>query len=99
MRSFEFSVYILSSRWRTTLYTGVTNDLERRYREHCSGDVPGFTKRYNVKTLVYAESFTDIREAIAREKEIKGWRRQKKIALIESSNPEWRDLGKEWFDG
>ena len=79
-----------------TLYTGVTNDLERRVYEHKSGLVPGFTSRYNITVLVYYESFSDINEAIAREKQIKGWLRARKVALVESMNPEWRDLAREW---
>ena len=86
-----YYVYIMTNVSRT-LYTGVTNDLERRVHEHKQHLVPGFTSRYNITMLVHYEAFTDIRDAIAREKEIKGWRREKKIALIESLNPEWHDL-------
>lgn len=84
-------VYILASRSRN-LYTGVTNDLHRRLMEHRSGLVPGFTTRYRVFRLVHFEQFGDIRDAIAREKEIKGWRREKKIWLIERQNPTWQDF-------
>jgi putative endonuclease len=84
-------VYTLASRSRT-LYTGVTNDLERRMIEHRSGVVPGFTSRFKVFRLVHFEVFADIVAAFAREKEIKGWRREKKIRLIESKNPTWVDL-------
>jgi putative endonuclease len=87
----QYYVYIMTNVSRT-LYTGVTNDLERRIHEHKQHLVAGFTDRYNVTTLVHYETFTDIRDALAREKEIKGWRREKKIALIEPANPEWRDL-------
>jgi len=79
-----------------TLYAGVTNDLERRVYEHKSGLVPGFTSRYSITVLVYYESFSDINEAIAREKQIKGRLRARKVALVESMNPEWRDLAREW---
>ncbi|MBZ5702538.1 MAG: GIY-YIG nuclease family protein [Acidobacteriia bacterium] len=86
-----FSVYILASRSRS-LYTGVTNDLERRMTEHRQGVIPGFTTRYRVFRLVHVELFGHINDAIAREKEIKGWRREKKIHLIEQHNPTWEDL-------
>lgn len=92
----QYHVYIMASLSRT-LYTGVSNDLRRRVHEHRTGLVPGFTSRYNVIRLVYAEAFTDVREAIAREKQIKGWVRSKKIALVESVNPEWEDLSEAWF--
>jgi putative endonuclease len=89
----SYFVYILASHTRT-LYTGVTNDLERRLAEHREGLVPGFTSRYLVFRLVHFEAFTDIRSAIAREKEIKGWRREKKVWLIEGRNRTWEDLAK-----
>ena len=78
-----------------TLYTGVTNDLERRVNEHKSGAVPGFTKRYKIEQLVYFQETSDIGAAIAAEKQIKGLLRPKKIALIEQENPTWRDLSAE----
>jgi putative endonuclease len=96
--SYNFYVYIACNRWRTTLYIGVTNDLRRRMWEHGQGEVPGFTKQYNVNQLVYFEHFSDIRFAIAREKQLKKWRREKKVALIEQLNPEWRDLGSELLE-
>jgi putative endonuclease len=74
----------------------VTNNLERRVSEHKDKLVPGFTSKYNIARLVYCDTFADIREAIAREKQIKGWLRSKKIALIESVNPTWKDLSQEW---
>jgi len=86
-----YYVYILASRSRN-LYTGVTNNLERRMAEHRDGLVPGFTARYNIFRLVHFEPFGDIRTAIAREKEIKGWRREKKIWLIHRHNRTWDDL-------
>lgn len=84
-------VYILASRSRM-LYVGVTNDLQRRIVEHRMRLVPGFTARYNIDRLVHCEPFADVRDAIPREKEIKGWRREKKIWLIEHGNPTWEDL-------
>jgi len=91
-----YYVYILASRSRN-LYTGVTNSLERRLVEHREGLVSGHTSKYNIFRLVHFEAFTDIRYAIAREKEIKGWRREKKLWLIEHRNPLWEDLAAEWF--
>lgn len=88
----QYFVYIMTNRSRT-LYTGMTNDLERRVEEHRSKLVPGFTSKYNITQLVYWEEYKDVRDAIAREKEIKGWLRSKKIALIESINPHWDALG------
>ena len=79
-----------------TLYTGVTNDLERRVHEHRNHLAPGFTAKYRIHKLLYYEEFVGPSEAIAREKEIKGWLRRKKIALIESINPAWKDLAAEW---
>ena len=91
----HYYVYIMSNRSRT-LYTGVTNNLERRVSEHKLKLVQGFTTRYQIQQLVYCEEFGDIHQAIAREKQIKGWLRKKKIALIESMNPEWKDLSADW---
>ena len=87
----QYFVYIMTNRSRT-LYTGMTNNLERRVEEHRSKLVPGFTSKYNITRLVYWEEYRDVREAIAREKEIKGWLRSKKISLIKSMNPNWNDL-------
>ena len=91
----QYFVYIMSSR-TGTLYTGLTNDLGRRVWQHKEKRIEGFTKKYDVTRLVYFEGFGDVHEAIAREKVIKGWRRSKKLALIESLNPKWRDLSEEW---
>ena len=85
------AVYILASSGRV-LYVGATSDLYRRMNEHRNRSVPGFTKRYNVTRLVYFEQTSSILSAIAREKQLKGWTRDRKIALIEASNPMWRDL-------
>jgi len=80
-----------------TLYTGITNNLERRVCEHKLKLITGFTKRYNITKLVYYEVVNDVQAAIEREKQIKGWLRRKKIALIDAMNPQWRDLGEGWF--
>jgi putative endonuclease len=80
-----------------TLYTGVTNDIVRRVYEHKHKLVPGFTSKYNVTRLVYFEETNDVQVALAREKQLKGWVRQKKIALIESANPKWMDLSAAWY--
>ena len=85
-------VYILASQRNGTLYVGVTSELTRRVWEHKTGMVEGFTKRYGVHWLVYAEFHATMAEAIVREQHIKKWRRAWKIALIEEANPEWRDL-------
>jgi putative endonuclease len=85
-------VYILAGKRNGTLYVGVTNDLLRRVCEHREGAVPGFTKKYGVKQLVYFEEFTDIGAAIHRETRLKKWNRKWKLDLIESRNPEWIDL-------
>jgi len=92
----NYYVYLLTNR-SGTLYTGLTNDLERRVCEHKHKLVDGFTKKYNVGILVYYEATDDIRAAIARGKQVKAWRRSKRIALIESMNPQWRDLSEGWF--
>jgi len=85
----NYFVYIATNRNRT-LYTGVTNDLDRRQSEHAEGR-SGFTAKYRISRIVYFESFYDVHEAIAREKQIKGYRRSKKIALIESMTPNWTE--------
>ena len=95
-RRHAYYVYILASP-SGTLYIGVTNNLERRMFEHKQHVVKGFTSKYDVDRLVYFECFTDIRDAIAREKQLKGWRRDRKIALFERVNPSWVDLSKDWF--
>jgi len=92
MRDHVYWLYILASRRNGTLYTGVTNDLARRTQQHREGLVPGFTRKYDVKLLVYYELHHDINSAILREKRIKSWRRQWKLELIEADNPQWRDL-------
>ena len=87
-----YHVYILSSNNNTTLYVGVTNDLTRRVFEHKQKSIDGFTKKYNVNKLVYFEQTSNIENAILREKQIKGYRREIKNRLISQNNPEWKDL-------
>jgi putative endonuclease len=89
-------VYILASNTRR-LYVGVTNNLVRRVWEHRQGFIHGFTSRYGVRKLAYFESIEDPQTAISREKQIKGYARVKKFALIESLNPGWQDLAEQWF--
>ncbi len=91
----HYFVYLLSNDWKNVVYVGVTNNLARRVYEHRNGLVEGFTKKYRVKNLVYFEQTTDVLSAIAREKEIKGWKRFKKNILINTMNPAWRDLSPE----
>ncbi len=91
-----YSVYIMANLSRT-LYTGVTVDLERRVFEHKHKTLPGFTSRYHITKLVYYEEFPSPSTAILREKAIKGMSRAKKFALIDSMNPEWKDLARDWF--
>ena len=89
---------MMTNRSRVVLYTGVTNDLQHRVWEHQNGAVRGFTKKYKLHTLVYHETYHDIRDAIAREKEIKGWLRSKKNVLVETLNPKWADLSRTLFE-
>jgi putative endonuclease len=88
----QYYIYLMTNKDNTVLYTGVTNDLIKRVYEHKEKLIAGFTSKYNVNKLVYYEIFTDINSAIAREKQIKAGSRQKKIDLVNSMNPEWRDL-------
>ena len=87
----RYFVYTLTNRSKM-FYTGITNALRRRMQEHKQKQVPGYTKKYNLDKLVHYEEFSEVNEAIAREKQIKGWSRKKKIALIERQNPDWKDL-------
>ena len=87
-----YYIYFLSSSNNSALYIGVTNDLERRIEEHRSGLIPGFTQKYNCHKLVYYEQYSDVNEAIAREKQLKKWSRSKKNGLVEKTNPEWKEL-------
>ena len=92
-----YYIYMMTNYTNKVLYIGVTNDLERRVREHKSGLIPGFTQKYNCKKLVYYESFSDIEQAIRREKLLKEYRREKKNQLVESINPDWKDLSEGWI--
>ena len=91
-----YYVYILTNKNNRVMYIGVTNDLVRRLYEHKQELVDGFTKRYHVHKLVYYEQTTDVRSAIEREKQLKGWIRARKNELVETINPDWRDLSEEW---
>lgn len=92
----QYYVYIITNKLNTVLYTGVTNNLCSRIYQHKSGITDGFSKKYRLNKLVYFESTYDVRSAIEREKQIKGWLRKKKIILIEEMNPEWKDLYEEY---
>jgi putative endonuclease len=92
-----FFVYILASK-SGTLYVGVTNNIKKRVYEHKNHLVPGFTDKYDINRLLYFEEIGDSASAINREKQIKAWRREKKVALIDSLNPEWIDLSRDWYD-
>ncbi|MBI5878424.1 MAG: GIY-YIG nuclease family protein [Chloroflexi bacterium] len=96
MNERAYYVYILVNWNNNVMYVGVTNNLERRLYEHKNKLVDGFTKKYNVTKLVYYEHGGDARAAIAREKEIKRWRREKKDKLVMTMNPQWKDLSLEW---
>ena len=91
----QYYVYIISGK-SGVIYVGVTNNLERRVYEHKHKLIQGFTEKYNIDRLIYFEATEDISSALAREKQIKGWRRAKKISLIEEINPGWKDLSLEW---
>jgi putative endonuclease len=93
----EYYVYIMSNKSRM-IYTGVTNDLERRVHENKTKLIPRFTSHYGLDKLIFYESTNDVTAAIEREKEIKGWVRRKKTALINSIDPEWKDLSKDWYN-
>jgi putative endonuclease len=90
-----FFVYVMTNMRRTTLYVGMTNSLIVRISQHRNGEIAGFTKRYNLNRMVYYEVFNDVRDAIAREKQTKGWSRNKKDELIATKNPRWKDLAPE----
>jgi putative endonuclease len=97
LRTGTYYVYILASR-SGALYVGITSHLERRVFEHRQGTVPGHTRSYRIHRLVHFEDCQDVLGAIAREKQIKGWRREKKLALVRAHNPAWDDLAENWFD-
>ena len=92
---YHYYVYILTNQSNTTLYIGVTNDIYRRANEHNDKVVEGFTEKYNINKLIYVEEYSSIKDAIAREKQLKGWTRNKKENLINSLNPQWEDLLRE----
>jgi putative endonuclease len=92
----QYYVYILAS-WSKSLYIGVTNNLLRRVLEHKQRVVKGFAKRYRIHRLVYYEACSEVRIALQREKQIKSWRREKKVALVKTTNPEWKDLAASWL--
>jgi putative endonuclease len=95
MKEHEYFVYIVCSN-SGTLYIGMTNSIYRRALQHKNGEIEGFTAKYTCDRLIYYESFDDVRKAIDREKQLKGWVRRKKVALIESENPRWADLAETW---
>ena len=95
----NFYVYILTNKHNRVIYTGVTNNLQRRIHEHKQKLITGFTQKYNLNKLVFFQEFSDIKDAIAAEKKIKGWLRIKKIRLIESINPHWEDLDPSFHSG
>jgi len=95
VKEHEYWVYIMAS-LSGTLYTGITGAFFNRVMQHKAGEIEGFTRQYKCNRLVYYERFEDVRMAIAREKQIKRWRRSKKIALIEKMNPRWQDLAEHW---
>jgi len=88
----SYYVYIMTNKTRTTIYIGMTNDLAKRVYQHQQGEMEGFTKDYRLNRLVYYEVYNDVHDAIAREKQLKRWRREKKNTLIEQQNPRWVDL-------
>jgi putative endonuclease len=94
-RDYNFYGYIVTNEHESVLYIGLTNDLARRISEHRAGEIPGFTADYRCRKLVYYEHCTDVRDAIAREKQLKKWSREKKVALIATMNPRWNDLAPE----
>ena len=94
-RDYNFWVYIVTNLHESVFYVGMTNDLARRVSEHRSGEVPGFTSAYRCRKLIYYEHCTDVQDAIAREKQLKKWSRQKKLELIATLNSRWRDLAPE----
>ena len=92
-----YYVYIMTNKYNSVVYTGVTNNLERRVYQHKKKLLEGFTKKYNADRLVYFEMTEDVKSALEREKQIKGWTREKKNSLIENVNPTWSDLSSEWY--
>jgi len=98
MRAYkEYHIYIMTNK-SGTFYIGLTNNIKKRVYQHKNKLADGFTKKYNIDKLLYYETFSDIYSAIAREKTVKGWLRKKKIELINTINPEWEDLSKDWYE-
>jgi putative endonuclease len=97
MHDRSYFTYIMASRSHT-LYIGITGDLHKRVFQHKWREHDGFTERYNCDRLVWFESYQDVTKSFAREKQLKGWRREKKIALIEKTNSTWQDLSRDWYD-
>jgi len=93
----QYYTYIMTNKYNSVLYTGITHDLSGRVWQHKEKEIDGFTKRYNLTKLVYFEAYEDVNEAILREKQIKGWLRIKKVRLIEGVNPKWEDLSEGWY--
>ncbi len=93
----HYYVYIMSNKTKV-LYIGATNSLEKRVWQHKEGKGSAFTTKYRTKRLVYFEETTDVKSAITREKQLKGWLRKKKVELIEAKNPTWQDLSTDWYD-
>jgi len=96
-RDYQYFVYIMTNK-SGTLYIGLTNNIKRRVFEHKNKLIKGFTKKYNITKLIYFEAFSDIYSAITREKTLKGWLRNKKLELIKTTNPDWIDLSKDWYE-
>ena len=94
----EYYVYILTNMRNGTLYVGMTNNLERRVFEHKNGVLEGFTKKYGLNTLIYFEVHQNVNDAILREKQLKKWKRQWKIDLVEKENPDWNDIARDWYN-
>jgi len=97
-REYRFYVYIMQCASRRALYIGMTNSLHKRVWQHKSHSFEGFTDDYNATRLVYWESYDDVHKAIGREKQLKGWRREKKMRLVETTNARWQDLAAGWYE-
>ena len=93
-----YYVYILTNHVATVLYVGVTSNLEQRVYQHKKKITPGFASKYNLDRLAYFEETADVQSAIAREKQLKGWRRDRKATLVQTTNPDWRDLSEDWYE-
>ncbi|MHC4395775.1 MAG: GIY-YIG nuclease family protein [Planctomycetota bacterium] len=93
----NYYIYIMTSQSKT-LYIGMTNDIKKRVYQHKNHLIPGFTDKYNVDQLLYVETTSDPISAIRREKQLKKWRREKKVALVDSQNPDWKDLSEDWYE-